>query len=58
VTVMRVIAKLVPELHYAKYRTLCSSFGGEGCDVPNQFLMFLHVLKIDSRFTYRISLLC
>ena len=44
VTVMRVIASLVAELHYAKYRSLCSSFGGEGCDVPNQFLMFLYVL--------------
>ena len=43
-TVMRVIPRLVAELYYAKYRTLCSSFGGEGCDVPNQFLMFLYVL--------------
>ena len=44
VTVIRVIASLVAELHYAKYRSLCSSFRGEGCDVPNQFLMFLYVL--------------
>ena len=43
-TVMRVIAGFVAELYYAKYRTLCSSFDGEGCDVPNQFLMFLYVL--------------
>ena len=26
VTVMRVIARLVDEPHYAKYRSLCSSF--------------------------------
>ena len=43
-TVIRVIARLVTELYHAKYRTLCSSFDGEGCDVPNQFLMFLYVL--------------
>ena len=43
-TVTRVIARLVAKLHYPKYRTLRSSFGGEGCDVPNQFLMFLYVL--------------